>query len=135
MEILHNVAEVAFLFCNSDIIRFRPCDFQNFFNQIQKLSAGGLDLVEVILHRLPVIHVFFCKCGIAKDGIQRRTHIMGHIGEKGIFGYNGKISAVKSFLKKFLLFHFAQDFFIDSPVSPNKLGYMIRAAHIYNAEL
>ena len=50
-----------------------------------------------------VFDMISCQCGIASDGIQRRTHVMGHIGKKSALGDIGKPCLIPGIFKNLLL--------------------------------
>ena len=55
------------------------------------MIAGGEDLLEAVLHLIPVFQVAHRDGGEADDGVHGRPDIVGHVGEEGGFGLIGPL--------------------------------------------
>ena len=77
----------------------------------------------------------FGQGGKPENGVQRRAHVVGHIGKKRVFGNNGKVGLFQGVLQDFSLFHIAQNLLVDSAVSHDNLGERLPASHVYDSKL
>ena len=62
--------------------RFNFCHIQNFFNQLEQISARNTDLFQCIQDIRLVFEMAFGSFRIADNGVHRRTNIMAHVEQE-----------------------------------------------------
>ena len=135
MYIFQNIAKITLVFHKLNTIGLGPGNFQYLVNEIQKLSAGDFNFIQIIQHGIAISGIFLRQSRITKDGIQRSTHVMGHIGEERVFGHDCQLYVFQSFLQLLLLFHFLHNLFVNPPISHDDLRNIFFISNIRNAKL
>ena len=94
---------------------FQPRHVQYIVDQCRQLTAGFFDLIQIFADLFLVVGMLASQLGHAGNGVQRGTHIMGHIGEEhGLFA-GGTLSVFQRLFQQFMLTQFLFLLYVDFP--------------------
>ena len=98
-QILHALPQVKGAAVQGMAARLQPGELQDVVDEGEHLLAGKRDLPHVAVHLLPVVPVPLSQLGEADDGVEGGAHVVGHVGEEGVFGLGALLSRLQGFLE------------------------------------
>ena len=105
VEIVQKIDEVVGLLVQRDLAALDMAHVQNVVDEAQEMRAGGLDLVQVLLHFLRLIEAAGSQSGEAHDGVHGRADVVGHVREEGALGGVGLVGLGQRLFQQGLLLH------------------------------
>ena len=95
------------------------------------MRAGGLDLVQVLLHFLRLVEAAGGQSGEAHDGVHGRADVVGHVREEGALGGVGLVGLGQRLFQQGLLLHLLAGLHVDAAQAQHYVVSLgpIAAAH------
>ena len=94
---------------------------QHLVNHIQKPMPRGFNLFQILIDGVVLFQIQLCKRGKAEDGIQWRSHIVGHIGQEGILCRHSQICLFQRVGQELFLLQLLLYFLIHPPIAKDHL--------------
>ena len=112
-----------------------PGQLEYLVDHVQQLTAAGFDAVQIIRHDLRTVQVVPGQSRKAENSVQRRTHIVGHVGQEGVLGHDGGVGVMQGLLQQLLLLHLPAQFLVHPAAAQDDLGGTVLPAHIDKTDL
>ena len=131
VEIVQKIDEVVGLLVQRDLAALDMAHVQNVVDEAQEMRAGGLDLVQVLLHFLRLIEAAGSQSGEAHDGVHGRADVVGHVREEGALGGVGLVGLGQCLFQQGLLLHLLASLHVDAAQAQHHVVSLgpIAAAH------
>ena len=131
VEIVQKIDEVVGLLIQRDLAALDVAHVQNVVDEAQEMRAGGLDLVQVLLHFLRLIEAAGSQSGEAHDGVHGRADVVGHVREEGALGGVGLVGLGQRLFQQGLLLHLLAGLHVDAAQAQHHVVSLgpIAAAH------
>ena len=134
-DLSQNIPQAAGALLRPRLVGVRPGELENLVDHIQQLAAAGLNPVQVACGSLPVVQTVPGQGGIAEDGVEGGPHVVGHIGEEGVFGRDGQLRVAQRLLQLLFLFHLPPELFIHPAASHDDLRGRLLLAYVNKPHL
>ena len=108
---------------------------QQLVDHVQQLAAGSLHPVQVVRRLLGAAQVQLGQGGEAEDGMERGAHVVGHVGQEGIFAVDGQVGLGQRLRQQGLLFHLLLDLLVHPAVAHHHLADPLLVAHVHHPQL
>ena len=102
--IFNTLFQIKILIIQDNLALFHARHVQNIVDQIQKLTAGIVDFIHISPYFFRVIGILAYQLGQSENGIERGTHIVGHVVEKGVFGFFASFGVFQRIFQQFPFF-------------------------------
>ena len=128
----HQFGHRTLRFEKRHVLRFRIRKRENFIHEIEHLLTRLFYPVKIAAQNFGIVYIIACEHCESEYRVERRAHIVRHVGKKRVFCHS---RVAKRVLENLLVLNLLQNFDVDVAVTHNELAYALAVAHISHTQL